>query len=33
MWISRFNKGGPCQVSTIEDFGSYLEIPREPLKV
>ena len=33
MWISRFNKGGLCQVSTIEDFGPYLEVPREPLKV
>ena len=33
MWISRFNKGGPCQVNTIEDFGPYLEVPREPLKV
>ena len=33
MWISRFNKGGPCQVSTTEDFGPYLKVPREPLKV
>lgn len=29
MWTARFNKGGPCQVSTIEEFGLYFEGPRE----
>ena len=33
MWTSRFNKGGPCQVNTIEEFGLYLEVPRELLEV
>ena len=33
MWTSRFNKGGPGQVSTIEQFGLYFAGPRKPLKV
>lgn len=32
MWTSRFNKGGRCQLSTIEEFGFYLEVPRELLE-
>lgn len=29
MWTAGFNKGGPCQVRTIEEVGLYFEGPIE----